>query len=99
MIDKSNNETNFPHKLLLTSRQVSSLHKTFANYSLTDIRLSKTQLSKIIQSRGYLGKLLGPLLKTGLMKNFIKPLAKSALIPLQLTGAASTADAGIHTKS
>ena len=55
MIDKSNNETNFPHKLLLTSRQVSSLRKTFANYSLTDIKLSKTQLSNMIQSGGFLG--------------------------------------------
>ena len=99
MINKSNNETNFPHKLLLTSRQVSSLRKTFANYSLTDIKLSKTQLSNMIQSGGFLGKLLGPLSKTGLMKNLIKPLAKSTLIPLGLTGAASAAGAGIHTKS
>ena len=53
----------------------------------------------MIQSGGFLGKLLGPLSKTGLMKNLIKPLAKSALIPLGLTGAASAAGAGIHTKS
>ena len=57
---------------------------------------SKTQLSKMIQSRGFLGKLLGPLLKTGLplIKNVITPLAKSILIPLGLTAA----DAGIHKK-
>ena len=62
--------------------------------------MSKTQLSKIIQSGGFLGRLLGPLLKTGLhlMKSVIKPLAKSILIPLGLTAAASAADAGIHKK-
>ena len=54
----------------------------------------------MIQSGGFLGKLLGPLLKTGLplMKSVIKPLAKSVLIPLGLTAAASAADAGIHKK-
>ena len=61
-----NNETNFPHKLLLTDRQVSSLHKSFASHSSADIKLSKTQLSKIIQSGGFFSRLLGPLLKTGL---------------------------------
>ena len=54
----------------------------------------------MIQSGGFLGKLLGLLLKTGLpmMKSVIKPLAKSVLIPLGLTAAASAADAGIHKK-
>ena len=54
----------------------------------------------MIQSGGFLGKLLGPLLKTGLplMKSVITPLAKSVLIPLGLTAAASVADAGIHKK-
>ena len=76
------NETDFPHKLLLTNRQVSILRKAFANNSSAGIKLSKTQLSKMIQSGGFLG-LLRPLLKTGLllMKNVIKPLAKSVLIP------------------
>ena len=93
-------ETNFPHKLLLTNRQVANLRKAFANHSSADIKLSKTQLSKMIQSGGFLGRLLGPLLKTGLplIKNVIKPLAKSVLIPLRLTAAASAADAGIHKK-
>ena len=59
-------ETKFPRKLLLTKRQVANLRKAFANYFSTDIKLSKTQLSKMIQSRGFLGRLLGPLLKTGL---------------------------------
>ena len=84
------NEANFPHKLLLTNRQVSNLRKVFANNSSDDINLSKTQLSKMIQLGGLLGRLLGPLLKTGfpLMKNVIKPLAKSVLISLGLTAAA-----------
>ena len=90
------NETNFPHKFLLTNRQVSNLRKAFTNYLSTDIKLSKTQLSKMMQSGGFLGRLLGPLLKTGLplIKNVIKPLSKSFLIPLGLTAAA--ADARIH---
>ena len=55
----------------------------------------------MIQSGGFLGRLLGPLLKTGLplIKNIIKPLAKSVLISLGLTAAALTADAGIHKKN
>ena len=60
------NETNFPHKLLLTNRQISNHRKAFANHLSADIKLSKTQLSKMIQSEGCLGRLLGPLLKTGL---------------------------------
>ena len=56
------NETNFPHKLLLTNRQVANLRKAFANHLSTDIKLSKTQLSKMIKSGEFLGKLLGPLL-------------------------------------
>ena len=92
--------SNFPHKLLLTNRQVANLRKAFANYLSTDIKLSKTQISKMMQSGGFLGRLLGPLLKTGLplIKNVIKPLAKSFLIPLGLTAAAA-ADVGIHKKN
>ena len=92
-----NNETNFPHELLLTDRKVSNLRKSFVNNSSADIKLSKTQLSKMIQL-GFLSRLLGSLLKTGLplIKNVIKPLAKSVLIPLGLIAAASAADAAIH---
>ena len=95
------NENNFPHKSLLTNTQVSNLCKAFANNSSANIKLSKTQLSKMIQSGGFLGKLLGPALKTGLplISNVIKPLAKSVLIPLGLTAAASAADAGTHKKN
>ena len=101
MVGNSDDETNFPHKLLLTNRQVANLRKAFANHSSADIKLSKTQLSKMIQSGGFLGRLLGPLLKTRLplMKNVIKPLAKRVLIRLGLTVAASAADAGIHKKN
>ena len=76
------NESDFPHKLLLTNRQVANLRKAFANYLSTDIKLSKTQLSKMIQSGGFLGTLLSPLLKAGLplIRNVIKPLAKIVLI-------------------
>ena len=87
-------ETNFRHKLLLTNRPVLILRKAFANKWSTNIKLSKAQLSKMIQSGGSLGMLLGPLLKTEwpLIKNVIKPLAKSILIPLGLTAAASVAE-------
>ena len=96
MIGNSNDETNFPQELLLTNRQVPNL----AKHTSTDIKLSNTQLSKMIQSGGFLGRRLGPLLRTGLplMKSVIKPLAKSVLVPLGLAAAASAADAGIHKK-
>ena len=101
MIGNSDDNTNFPHKLLLTNRQVSSIRIVFAKNISTDIKLSKTQLSKMIQSGRFLGKLLGPLLRSGLplIKSVIKPLAKSVLIPLGLMAAASAADTGIHKKS
>ena len=100
MIGDSNDQTNFPLELLLTDRQVSSIRKAFSNNSSVDIKFSKTRLSKMLQSGGFLGKLLGPLLKTGLplIKNVITPLAKSVLIPLGLTAAGSAADAGRHKK-
>ena len=66
MIGNSYGETSFPHNLLLTNRQVANLHKAFKNYLSSDIKLSKTKLSKMIQSGELLGRLLGPLLKTGL---------------------------------
>ena len=96
----SNDKTDFPHELLLTDRQISSIWKAFSNNSSADIKFSKIQLSKMIQSGGFLGKLLGPLLKTGLslIKNAITPLAKSVLIPLGLRAATSAADGGILKK-
>ena len=58
MIGGFNDETNFPHKLLLTNTQVSKIRKAFANGSSTNIKFSKTQLSKMIQSGGILGELI-----------------------------------------
>ena len=78
MVGDSNDETNFPLKLLLTNAQVLRLCKNFANNLSANIKLSKTQLPKKVQSEGFLGRLLGlsePLLKTGLPKS----LAKSVL--------------------
>ena len=100
VIGNSSDNTNFPLELFLTNRQVANICKAFANNLSTDIKFSKAQLSKMIQSGGFLGKLLGPLLKTGLplIKSVIKPLAKSVLVPLGLTAAAPAADAGIHKK-
>ena len=85
---------NLHHELLLTTIQTTKLRNTIENNMSTDIKLPKVQISKIIQSAGFLGKLLGPLLKAGLplLKNVIKPLAKSFLIPLELTAAVSGAE-------
>ena len=93
-------EDELPHELLLIARQKTKLRNAFNNNMSTDLKLSRAQISKIIQSGGFLGKLLGPLLKTALalIKNVIKSLAKSVLIPLGLTTAASAADARIHKK-
>ena len=76
------------------------LHKAFANGSSADIKLLKIQLDRMGQSGGFLGRLLGPLLKPGLplMKYVLKLLAESVLIPLGLTAEASATDAAIHKK-
>ena len=100
VVGGSHDENNFPHKFLLTNTQVSRLRKAFANGSSANIELPKVQLHKIGQSGGFLGRLLGSLLKTGLslIGNVYKPLAKSVLIPSGLTVAASAIDAAIHKK-
>ena len=99
VVADSNDESNFPHKLLLTNTQVSRFHKAFANNSSANIKLSKTQFQKIGQIGGFLDRLLGPLPKTGLLVgNVLKPLAKNVLIPLGLTAAASATDTAIHKK-
>ena len=94
------NGNDLRHELLLTTRQKTKLRNAFNNNMSTDLKLFKAQISKIIQSRGFLGRWLGSLLKTGLplIKNVIKLLAKSVLVPLGLTAAASIADAEIHKK-
>ena len=85
-----------PHELLLTTRQKTKLRNAFNNNMSTDLKLSKAQISKIIQSGGFLGSLLsklaGPLMKIAV------PLAKNVLAPLGITAAASKIDAGIQKK-
>ena len=94
------NGNDLPHELLLTKRQKTKLRTAVNNNMSIDLKLSTAQISKIIQFGWFLGRLHGPLLKTGLplIKNVIKPLPKSVLIPLGKTAAASAADAGIHKK-
>ena len=75
MIGDSNDESNFPHKLLLTNRQVLNISKAFANNISAGIKFSKTQLSKMVQLGEFLGRLLGPLLITGLQ--LIKKCSKT----------------------
>ena len=89
------NRNNLPHELLLTTRQTTKLRNAIESNMSTDIKLSKAQISKIIQSGGFLGKPLGPLLKTGLslLKLVIKPLGL-----LGLTAASSGIDAGVQKK-
>ena len=95
------NRNDLPHELLLTTKQNTKLRNSFNNNMPTEIKLSKAQISKIIQPGGFLGRLLGPLQKTGLslIKNVIKLLAKIALIPLRVTAAVVAAvDARIPKK-
>ena len=91
-VSNSNDNTNYPHELLLTNRQVANIRKAFANHSSIDIKLSKTQLSKMIQSGGFLRKLLGPLMKVAM------PLAKNVLASLGLSAAMSAIDGSIKKK-
>ena len=85
MIGNSNDETKFPHELLI-DRQLVNLHKAFANNSPVNTKLSETQLSKAKQLGGLLGRLHGPLLKTGLplMKNVIKLLTKNVFNSIRI---------------
>ena len=93
MVSNSDDNTNFPHKLLLTNRQVANIHKAFAKNTPIDIKLSKTQLSKIIQSGGFLGNLLGKL--AGPLMKVAVPLAKNVLAPLRISAAMSAIDGSI----
>ena len=93
---KNFNEDEFPHELLLTTRQNTKLRNGLNNNSATDIKLSKAQIKKLIQSGGFLGKLLsklaGPLMKVAI------PLAENVLAPLGLTAAMSAIDGSIQKK-
>ena len=88
---------NLSHELLLTTRHKTELRNAFNKNMLVDIKPSKTQIPKIIQSGGFLGsllsKLVGPLMKVAV------PLAKNVLTPLGITAAASALDAGIQKKN
>ena len=96
MVGNSNDNNNFPDELLLTNRQVANIRKAFANHSSTDIKSSKTQLSKMIQSGGFLGNLLGKL--AGPLMKVAIPLAKNVLAPLGLTAAMSAIDGSIKKR-
>ena len=90
------NGNKLPCELLLTTRQKTKRRNVFEKNMSTDIKLSKTQISKIIQSGGFLGSLLskmaGPLMKVAV------PLPKNILSPLGITAAASAIDAGVRKK-
>ena len=93
---KNFNKNEHPHELLLTSRQNTKLRNAISNNLTTDIKLNKAQIKKLIQSGGFLGKLLsklaGPLMKVAL------PLAKNVLASLGLTAAISATDGRIQKK-
>ena len=93
---KNFNKNEHLHELLLTTRQNTKLRNAINNNSATDIKVSKAQIKKIIQSGGFLGKLLsklaGPLMKVAL------PLSKNVLAPLGLTAAMSAIDGDIENK-
>ena len=93
---KNFNKDELPHELLLTTRQNTKLRNAINNNLATDIKLSKAQIKKLIQSGGFLGKLLsklaGPLMKVAM------PLAKNVLAPLGLTVAISAIDGSIQKK-
>ena len=96
MVGNANDNTNFSHKLLLTDRQVTNVCKAFSNNLSIDVKFSKTQLLKMMQSGGFLGNLLsklaGPLMKVAM------PLAKNVLAPLGLTAAMSAVDGSIKKR-
>ena len=90
------NGSDLPHELLLTTRQKAKLRNALNNNMSTDLNLFKAQISKIIQSGGFLGSLLSKL--AGPLMNIAVPLAKDVLAPLGITGAASAIDAGTQKK-
>ena len=93
---KNFNKVGLPYELLLTTRQNTKLRNAINNNLATDIKLSKAQIKKLIQSGGFLGKLLsklaGPLMKVAM------PLAKNLLAPLGITAAMSAIDGSIQKK-
>ena len=88
---------NLLHELLLTTREKTKLRNAFNKNISTDSKLSKAQISKIIQSGGFLGSLLSKL--AGQLMKVAIPLAKNILPPLGIIAAASAIDAGIQKKT
>ena len=93
---KTFDRNDLPHELLLTTRQKTKLRDALNNNMPTDIKLSKAQIFKTIQSGGYLGSLSSNL--TGLLMKVAAPLAKNVLAPLVITTATSAIDAKIQKK-
>ena len=87
------NGNDLPHELLLITRQKTKLRNAFNNNMSTDLKLSKAQISKIIQSGGFLGSILSKLV--GPIMTVTISLAKNVLVPLGITASASAIDAGI----
>ena len=83
-----------PHELLFTTKRKTKLRNAFNNNMSTDLKFSRTQISKIIQSGGFLGSLLSKL--PGSVMKVVIPLAKNVLAPSGITAAASAIDAGIQ---
>ena len=96
MVGDLNDNTNFSHELLLTNRQVANIRKAFAKNTSIDIKLSKTQLSKMIQSGEFLGNLLGKL--AGPLMKVAMPLAKNVLAPLGISATTYAIDGSIKKK-
>ena len=93
---KNFNKDERPHELLLTTRQNTKLRNAINSNLTTDIKLSKAQIKKLIQSGGFLGKLLGTL--TGPLMKVAMPLAKNVLAPLDLSAAMPAIDVSIQKK-
>ena len=91
---KNFNKDELPHELLLTTRQNTKLRNAINNNLATDIKLSKAQIKKLIQSGGFLVKLLNKL--AGTLMKVAMPLAKNVLAPLGLTAAMSAIDGSIQ---
>ena len=96
MVGDSNDNTNLAHELLLANRKIANICKAFANHSSIDIKLSKTQLSKMTHPGGFFGKLLGKL--AGPLMKVAMPLAKNVLAPLGISAAMSAIDESIKKK-
>ena len=93
---KKFNKDELPHELLLTTTQNTELRNAINNNLATDINLSKAQIKKLIESGGFLGKLLSKL--AGSLMKVALPLAKNVLAPLGLTAAMSAIDGSIQKK-